>query len=216
MRDCLPLLLVAAFTVGVNGWYFPRPCEPRGCPTDAMTVYWTIEDDEYINQFTLQFAYKDRDLFTQRMVQLIQTEVQVSLTLNRRPDLLVGRQAIFIEEDAARLNGATSTSSVTISSPGLRTSLALKMVVVKAADLELKTRGLAPRYNFCLFVHEICLESLDYMSMSVVKVLCRFSGVGGRMNASIRFILAMKMGRQRRMWDGCIGGWLIIVGFMFV
>jgi valyl-tRNA synthetase len=120
----------------------------------------------------------------QRMVQLIQTEVQDSLTLNRRPDLLVGHQAIFIE-DAARLNGATSHivrdhfQSWVENQLDAQNGSAGCESPAAAADLELKIRGLAPRYNFCLFVDEICLESLDYMSMPVVKVLCRFSGVRG-------------------------------------
>ena len=39
--------------------------------------------------------------------------------------------------------------------------------------------GLGTRYNFCLFVDDICLESLDRMGLPVIKVLCRFSGVRG-------------------------------------
>ncbi|KAL4873058.1 hypothetical protein BDV12DRAFT_182681 [Aspergillus spectabilis] len=128
--------------------------DPSQIPDEALDDYSNIEaslsnpENGTTWGFVVYRCTYGNERQWQRMVQLIQTEVQESLTLNRRLDLLDGHQAIFIEDAAP-------------------------------ADLELKIQGLAPRYNFCLFVDEICLESLDYMSMPVVKVLCRFSGVRG-------------------------------------
>ncbi|KAL2782371.1 hypothetical protein BJX66DRAFT_320897 [Aspergillus keveii] len=57
MRNFLYLLLVAAFMGGIHGWDFDRPCADGPCPTDAMTIHWTINDDEYINQFNVLIDY---------------------------------------------------------------------------------------------------------------------------------------------------------------
>ncbi|KAL2801093.1 hypothetical protein BJX66DRAFT_331278 [Aspergillus keveii] len=164
--------------------------ESSRIPGEALDDYSSVEASLYNpeNGTTWGFAvyrctYGNNERRWQRMVQLIQTEVQASLTLNRRLDLMAGRhQAIFIE-DAARLNGATSHIVRDHFQSWVENQLGAQNggagCESPAADLELKVRGLAPRYNFCLFVDEICLESLDYMSMPVVKVLCRFSGVRG-------------------------------------
>jgi valyl-tRNA synthetase len=159
--------------------------DPSQIPDEALDDYSNIEASlsNPENGTTWGFVVYRRTYGNerqwQRMVQLIQTEVQESLTLNRRLDLLVGHQAIFIE-DAARLNGATSHIVRDHFQSWVENQLGAQNGGCESpADLELKIQGLAPRYNFCLFIDEICLESLDYMSMPVVKVLCRFSGVRG-------------------------------------
>ncbi|KAL4736973.1 hypothetical protein BDV11DRAFT_192746 [Aspergillus similis] len=57
MRAFLYFLLVAGLAGRKSsGWTFDRPCADGPCPTDAMTLHWTIDVDENIDLFALRIA----------------------------------------------------------------------------------------------------------------------------------------------------------------
>ncbi|KAL2837238.1 hypothetical protein BJY01DRAFT_221173 [Aspergillus pseudoustus] len=166
-------------------------------PDEALDDYSRI--DNSLSDITLKnntpwgfvvyrCTYHENNAQWQRMVQLIKSHLHESLSVNRRLDLL-SRHRLIIMDDAAQFDGVTShivrdhfQSWVSrelgdvLQDPAQRKRPVHSRDGVELMDVEL---GLATRYNFCLFVDDICLESLDHMSCPVVKVLCRFSGARG-------------------------------------
>ncbi|KAL5356161.1 hypothetical protein BJX96DRAFT_162241 [Aspergillus floccosus] len=112
-------------------------------------------------------TYRDDNAW-QHMVQHIQDHVQSTLECEQRSDLIPFHQPIFLN-DRSKFNGATSHD--------VRDHF---NIWTNAQTAQISMRGWwlknAARYNFCLFVDEICLESLVHMEGDpVVKVLSRGS-----------------------------------------
>ncbi|OJD27211.1 hypothetical protein ACJ73_01395 [Blastomyces percursus] len=62
------------------------------------------------------------------------------------------------------------------------------------------------RYGFCLFVDDICLESLDHMSSPVVKILEETLVIWIQRREGTLYNQDLRMAARQsimRMWDGC-------------
>ncbi|KAL2821496.1 hypothetical protein BJX63DRAFT_378343 [Aspergillus granulosus] len=117
------------------------------------------------------------------MLGALNNEVTEGLRVYERLDLLP-RHRLTVMDDAAKYDGATSHdirdhfhSWVTGELPTVLKDPGMWDDAVLGTDEEgaVPTR-LGSRYNFCLFIDDICLESLDEMESPVVKLLCRFLG----------------------------------------
>ncbi|KAL4862879.1 hypothetical protein BDV12DRAFT_202644 [Aspergillus spectabilis] len=130
-------------------------------------------------------TYKD-DTQWKRMLDPIQTEVLFSLEAEERMDLLPSLQ-LTITDDPTEFGGATFhdirehfklwTQDVLVSvlkDPAKRTFDVLGGNGRERRPLELE---IGARYNFCLFVNETCLESLDELpDRPMVKILSILRG----------------------------------------
>lgn len=128
-------------------------------------------------------TYKDNNPQWQRMLDVLNTEVTEGLETYGRLDLLPHHR-LTVMDDAAKYEGATSHdirdhfhSWVTgelptvLKDPSACDDATLGTDEGSAVELQLGSR-----YNFCLFIDDICLESLDNMDIPVIKLLCRFRG----------------------------------------
>lgn len=115
----------------------------------------------------------------ERMLGAIDKSVKESLEDedNNRPDLLSSYEPVIFD-DKEKFDGATSHEvrdhfSVwvaeqlpqIVASPGILPRLQNPLTKLGPEA------GLGQRWNFCLFVDDICLESLDHMFFPVVKLL---------------------------------------------
>ncbi|OAL74474.1 hypothetical protein A7D00_0066 [Trichophyton violaceum] len=101
-------------------------------------------------------------------------------------DDLVLRHEMIIMDDKAKYDGATSddihhfTSWVFDNLPDIMvktpTESALQLVHVNDPISVGPESDFGPRYNFCLFVDDICLESVEHMDIPVAKVLAKHFG----------------------------------------
>ncbi|EAU33403.1 predicted protein [Aspergillus terreus NIH2624] len=124
---------------------------------DSSLSYAELKNDSPWGFVVYRCSYRDNSQW-QRMVRLITSSVEESLTLNRRIDLL-SRHRLTIMDDATREQRKSPVN-------GGESSIDVEMT-------------LGTRYNFCLFVDDIALESLDRMSLPTIKLLCRFFGIRG-------------------------------------
>ncbi|PYH97516.1 hypothetical protein BO71DRAFT_466894 [Aspergillus ellipticus CBS 707.79] len=121
--------------------------------------------------------YQD-DPTWQRMLQLIHHDIAGSLELNRRLDLLLHHELI-IHNDRTQSNGATSHQVRDHFRTWAAEEMTRRLVTPNPGDLDLMLKGSrddpgpewfhSARYNFCLMVDALCLESLDRMHFPVVK-----------------------------------------------
>ncbi|GES63342.1 hypothetical protein ATEIFO6365_0007002900 [Aspergillus terreus] len=152
---------------------------------DSSLSYAELKNDSPWGFVVYRCSYHDNSQW-QRMVQLITSSVEESLTLNRRIDLL-SRHRLTIMDDATQFDGATS--HMVRDNVQSWVSSQLSAVLEDSEQRKSPVNGgessidvemtLGTRYNFCLFVDNIALESLDRMSLPVIKLLCRFSGIRG-------------------------------------
>lgn len=95
-----------------------------------------------------------------------------------RPNLLLSFQPIIFD-DKEKFDGATShelrdhfTVWVAEQLPQIAASPnLLKRLQAQGNNKHGPEASLGPRWNFCVFVDDICLESLDHMCLPVVKLL---------------------------------------------
>ncbi|KAL4967026.1 uncharacterized protein BDV14DRAFT_170480 [Aspergillus stella-maris] len=117
------------------------------------------------------------------MLDVLNTGVSEGVEIYERLNLLPHHRLTAMD-DAAKYDGATPHdirdqlySWVKKELPTvLKDPKRLNDPVLGTYELEAATPRLGSRYNFCLFVDDICLESFDRMNMPVVKLLCRFRG----------------------------------------
>ncbi|KAL2004628.1 hypothetical protein VTN00DRAFT_3364 [Thermoascus crustaceus] len=116
----------------------------------------------------------------QQMLQLIRDGVKSSLEAEGRMDLLP-RHELIVMDDKARFDGATSHEIRDQFHRWVADEMMNRLAEPKEPDREAMLRSrpddpgpewfLGARYNFCLFVDNICLESLEKMRRPVVKLL---------------------------------------------
>jgi hypothetical protein len=114
----------------------------------------------------------------QRMLQLIDESVRQSLECYEVMDLYP-RHKLVIVEDKEKLEGATShdvrdhfTAWVAEEVPRVLSRPKEFFAREECYSYDFSPEWiLGTRYNFCLFVDDICLESLDEMTFPVVKLL---------------------------------------------
>ncbi|KAM5492268.1 hypothetical protein MaudMau93_001572 [Microsporum audouinii] len=103
-----------------------------------------------------------------------------------REDLLP-RHEMIIMDDKAKFDGVTShdirghfTSWVFDILPDIMvtppTESELQLTLVNHPHGKGRERDFGTRYNFCLFVDDICLESVDHMDLPAVKLLAKHFG----------------------------------------
>ncbi|CEJ62376.1 hypothetical protein PMG11_10877 [Penicillium brasilianum] len=115
-------------------------------------------------------TYKD-DKAWERVLQLLQDSVQEDLRENA-PELIPHHQLV-INDDVTKFNGATSHEVRDHFDVWVEEQLSL----VASSPEKLQDLGKPPeytfgaRFNYALFVDDICLESLEHMTSPVVKVL---------------------------------------------
>ncbi|KAF9888673.1 hypothetical protein FE257_008431 [Aspergillus nanangensis] len=125
-------------------------------------------------------TYSDEPAW-QRMLQLINAAVQRSLDLENRRDLLP-RHELIAHNDQLAYDGTTSHEVRDHFRVWAAHAMMDRLVDPHPQDLEVMLRADGPgttgpewflgaRYNFCLFVDELCLESLREMRSPVVKLL---------------------------------------------
>ncbi|EFR02318.1 hypothetical protein MGYG_05315 [Nannizzia gypsea CBS 118893] len=163
---------------------------------DERELRW-IDDYKGIVRFKLksQFpwgwviyrtSYSDEKAW-QRMKSLIHNELMDSLKISKRMDLLLFNETIYMD-DKAKFEGATSHDIRDHFNNWVADTLTEQMDTTPSEQQELRdpcknesfiTWSLGTRYNFCLFVDDICLESLDHMRWPVIKVLAKNFGMRG-------------------------------------
>ncbi|KOS43014.1 hypothetical protein ACN38_g6088 [Penicillium nordicum] len=128
-------------------------------------------------------SYRDESAWS-RLLQHLREKIESDLECNQRMDLLSHHQLV-INDDIEKLNGATShdirdhfNAWVTDQLPQI---VASPEVLENLQSDDNNGQGpqyfLGPRYNFCLFVDDFCLESLELFKNSlcgpVVKILSK-------------------------------------------
>ncbi|KAG2419931.1 hypothetical protein HFD88_004728 [Aspergillus terreus] len=112
-------------------------------------------------------TYRD-DKAWQRMVQYIQDHAQSWLESEQRTDLIPSHDPVFLN-DKTKFDGATSHD--------VRDHFDIWAQAQTSQTNDPSWFKYAARYEFCVFVDDICLESLVHMEDDpVVKILCRGSG----------------------------------------
>ncbi|RHZ60756.1 hypothetical protein CDV55_101619 [Aspergillus turcosus] len=114
----------------------------------------------------------------QRMLQLIDKNVRQSLEIEDAKDLYPRHKPVIVE-DKENLEGATShdvrdhfIAWVAEELPRVVSRPERFFAEEESNEAGLRREWtLGTRYNFCLFVDDICMESLDEMKLPVVKLL---------------------------------------------
>ncbi|KAL4808172.1 hypothetical protein BDV18DRAFT_158284 [Aspergillus unguis] len=128
-------------------------------------------------------TYKDNNPQWQRMLNALNIGITEGLEIYERPDLLSSHR-LTVMDDAAKYDGATAHDVrdyfhawVTGELPTvLKDPIIWDDAVLGTNEEGAVQMQLGARYNFCLLVDDVCLESLDRMERPVVKLLCRFQG----------------------------------------
>lgn len=121
-------------------------------------------------------SYQNNDEAWERIISKIYDEVKSGLECEGRLDLLPSQDLVTFD-DKAKFNGATSHEVRDHFSAWVGDQLPQiaagpdKLQRLMAKESPADTLG--PHYNFCLFVDDICMESLDHMQFPVVKLLSR-------------------------------------------
>ncbi|KAL2852940.1 hypothetical protein BJY01DRAFT_207522 [Aspergillus pseudoustus] len=161
----------------------PEPYLDSYSNLDESLKCWGLKEDTAWGFVVYRTSYQANSQW-QRMIQHINEEIHESLSLNQRLDLLKHHRLTVID-DAAKFDGATShavrdhfqswvsSELTTVLKDPSKTRCPVNLGE-RAVEVEL---SLGSRYNFCLFVDDICLESLDKMSYPVVKLLSRATGI---------------------------------------
>lgn len=130
-------------------------------------------------------SYNNEDAW-QTILQRIRDEMAECLEDQGQEDLLP-RHEIIIMDDKAKYDGATShdirdhfTSWVFNALPDIMvntpTESQLQLTLVNDPHSMGLEHVFGTRYNFCLFVDDICLESVEHMDIPVVKLLAKHFG----------------------------------------
>ncbi|KAJ5603316.1 hypothetical protein N7537_006272 [Penicillium hordei] len=126
-------------------------------------------------------SYKDESAWN-RLLQHLREDIERSLEFNQRMDLL-SRHQLVINDDIEKFNGATSHDIRDDFNAWVTDQLSQIVASPEVLETLLSddNHGLGPqyflgtRYNFCLFVDDFCLESLELFKDShcgpVVKIL---------------------------------------------
>ncbi|KAK4871129.1 hypothetical protein LT330_000366 [Penicillium expansum] len=128
-------------------------------------------------------SYKDESAWT-RLLQHLRENIESDLQCNQRMDLL-SRHQLVINDDIEKFNGATSHDIRDHFNAWVTGQL--PQIVASPKELEnLQSDDhnglghqyfLGPRYNFCLFVDDFCLESLELFEKAlcgpIVKILSK-------------------------------------------
>ncbi|KAF3011654.1 hypothetical protein E8E14_004319 [Neopestalotiopsis sp. 37M] len=123
-------------------------------------------------------AYGD-DAAWRRMLDALEASVTDSLVLRGRDDLLQ-RHRMEVLEDAVALQGATSHivrarfagwAAAELRRHWRPAEAAPDEETARAADVHSPGYSAGARYNYCLQVDEICIESLGHMPSPVVKLV---------------------------------------------
>ncbi|EEQ34604.1 conserved hypothetical protein [Microsporum canis CBS 113480] len=131
-------------------------------------------------------SYGDEEIW-QRMLKSLQKSVEDSLALYQRMDLLPSHR-MTIMECKDKFDGATSHDIRDHFTNWVADTLVDKLVITPSESDQQMMReiysptpgpewNLGTRHNFCLFVDDICLESLKHMSDPVIKLLGKKFGV---------------------------------------
>ncbi|EFR02317.1 hypothetical protein MGYG_05314 [Nannizzia gypsea CBS 118893] len=130
-------------------------------------------------------TYSDEEAW-QKMLHVLRNKVVETLKINDRMDLLPFHEMTIIE-DNTKFDGATSHNIRDHFTTWVADTVMERMVTAPSEPEQREIRDpykedpgpewiMGTRYNFCLFVDDICLESLEYMTFPVVKVLAKNFG----------------------------------------
>ncbi|EFR01562.1 hypothetical protein MGYG_04564 [Nannizzia gypsea CBS 118893] len=130
-------------------------------------------------------SYNNEDAW-QTILQKLREEIVESLELAGREDLLP-RHEMIIMDDRAKYEGATShdirdhfTSWVFDTLPSITaiplTESERQLTLINDTRILGRETEFGTQYTFCLFVDDICLESINYMDPPVIKLLAKHFG----------------------------------------
>ncbi|KAF3898090.1 hypothetical protein GTR04_0210 [Trichophyton interdigitale] len=130
-------------------------------------------------------SYSDEEAW-QKMLNILREKVEKSLQVYERMDLLPFHEMIIMD-DKAKFEGATSHDIRDHFTGWVADTVAPKMITALSESAMKQLRDpykedhslewfLGARYNFCLFIDDICLESMEHMRRPVVKMLAKNFG----------------------------------------
>lgn len=130
-------------------------------------------------------SYSDEEAW-QKMLNILHEDVIDSLQLYKRMDLLPFHEMIIME-DKAKFEGTTSHDIRDHFTAWVADTVEPKMITALSESEMKQLRDpykedpgpewtMGTRYNFCLFIDDICLESMEHMSNPVVKMLAKNFG----------------------------------------
>ncbi|CAG9989194.1 unnamed protein product [Clonostachys byssicola] len=146
-----------------------------------------LKDDAPWGLVVYRGSYNNDEAWERMLVQ-IRRDVDTALELAGQQEL-AKRHDLVIVDDRSRFDGAgpdqirhhfTDWAVGELQrnwSPG--TQIPSKGALLSATGIMDYLYQCGPRYNFCLFVDDTCLESLDRMAMPVVKLISRRWTQGG-------------------------------------
>ncbi|EFE43073.1 hypothetical protein TRV_02200 [Trichophyton verrucosum HKI 0517] len=169
----------------ITGPTFEKCGRLRRIDDPSNIVRWQLQSHFPWGWVVYRTSYSDEEAW-QKMLNILHERVEKSLKTYKRMDLLPFHEMIIMD-DKARFEGATSHDIRDHFTMWVADTVVPKMITAPSESEIKELRDpykedpgpewlMGSRYNFCLFVDDICLESMEHMTTPVVKILAKNFG----------------------------------------